>query len=69
MESEGSPDEAARAVAGDEALAAHVLPRVRKIWEALRALRTDTDLKRCFAKLPAGYEDILLRAHRVVAGG
>ncbi len=69
VESEGDAAGAARAVAGNEDLVPRVIPRVRKVCEVLRAARGDAMLRRGFARLPAGYEDILQRAHRAVAGG
>jgi transcriptional regulator with GAF, ATPase, and Fis domain len=68
VESEGEPEAAARSVAGNEELVARVAPRVKKVCDALRAARTEAELKRSFAKLPSGYEDILQRARRVVVG-
>jgi transcriptional regulator with GAF, ATPase, and Fis domain len=67
VESEGDTAAAARAVAGSEDLLPRVLPRVQKVVDALRAAQADDDLKRIFNKLPAGYEEILQRAHRIVA--
>jgi hypothetical protein len=44
-----------------------VLPRVQKVADALRAARDEKDLANIFAKVPSGYEEILQRAHRMVA--
>jgi transcriptional regulator with GAF, ATPase, and Fis domain len=63
----GDEDKATTAVAGREGLERRVSPRVAKVADALRAAR-DHDLRRRFAKLPAGYEDVLVRAHRSVSG-
>jgi transcriptional regulator with GAF, ATPase, and Fis domain len=67
VESEGDTKAAALAVAGSEDLLPRVLPRVQKVVEVLRAARAGDDLKRVFSKLPAGYEELLERAHRLVA--
>ena len=69
VEAEGDVEEAARNVAGSDELVPRVLPRVRKICEVLNTPEGQANLKRSFVKLPAGYEDILMRAHRLVAGG
>jgi transcriptional regulator with GAF, ATPase, and Fis domain len=66
IEAEGDVDAAARAVAGDEELVAGVASRVKKICEMLTQIRSDADLKHSFSKLPSGYEEILLRAHRAI---
>ena len=66
VEAEGDVEDAARSVAGSDELVPRVLPRVRKICEVLNAPGGQADLKRSFVKLPAGYEDILMRAHRMV---
>ncbi len=66
VEAEGDVEEAARAVAGDEELVASVVPRVKKVCDILRQMRGEADLKHSFAKLPAGYEEILVPAHRAV---
>jgi transcriptional regulator with GAF, ATPase, and Fis domain len=66
VEAEGDVDEAARAVAGDDELVASVAPRVKKVCDILRQMRGEADLKHSFAKLPAGYEEILVPAHRAV---
>ncbi len=68
VESEGDSEAAARSVAGSEELVPRVLPRVLKICEVLRRPGGETSLKQSFAKLPAGYEDILMRAYRMVVG-
>jgi len=69
VEAEGDAEEAARAVAGSEDLVARIAPRVNKICEVLRAVRGEARLKHSFSKLPAGYEEILLRAQRAVTHG
>ncbi len=66
VEAEGDAEEAARAVAGSEDLVARIVPRVNKICEVLRGVRGAAGLKHAFSKLPAGYEEILLRAQRAV---
>ena len=66
VESEGDTEAAARAVAGSDDLMPRVLPRVKKVVEVLQGARAEDDLKRIFGKLPAGYEEILQRAHRMV---
>jgi transcriptional regulator with GAF, ATPase, and Fis domain len=68
VETEGDVEAAAREVAGCEDLAPRVLSRVNKVCQVLRASSSEASLKRSFGKLPAGYEDILARAHRVVTG-
>ncbi len=55
-----------RGVAGSEDLVARIAPRVNKICEVLRGVRGAAGLKHTFSKLPAGYEEILLRAQRAV---
>ncbi|TMQ74204.1 MAG: sigma-54-dependent Fis family transcriptional regulator [Candidatus Eisenbacteria bacterium] len=67
VEAEGDTAAAARAVAGCEELLPRVLPRVQKVADALRAAHAEDELKHIFVKLPAGYEEILQRAHRLVA--
>jgi DNA-binding NtrC family response regulator len=67
VECEGDTRAAARAVAGCEDLLPRVQPRVERVVEVLRSARADADLNRLFAKLPAGYEEILQRAHRLMA--
>ena len=67
VEAEGDTEAAALAVAGSEEALPRVLPRVQRVVEAVRTARTEADLKRTFIKLPAGYEEILQRAHRLVA--
>ncbi|MBI1796033.1 MAG: sigma-54-dependent Fis family transcriptional regulator [Candidatus Eisenbacteria bacterium] len=69
VESEGDAEAAAREVAGSEDLTPKVLSRVHKVIEVLRATRGEENLKHCFGKLPAGYEDILQRAQRAVMRG
>jgi transcriptional regulator with GAF, ATPase, and Fis domain len=69
VEAEGDIEAAARAIAGDEDLVARVLPRAKKVVEVLRSARAEGDLKRIFGKLPAGYEEILQRAHQLVMKG
>ena len=66
VEAEGDAANAARAVAGCDDLVERIAPRVNKICEVLRGVRGESNLKTSFAKLPAGYEEILLRAQRAV---
>jgi len=68
-DSDGDSDRAARLIAGDDDLLARAVPRVRKVCDALRDVRGGVaGLRRRFAKLPAGYEDALERAHALVPG-
>jgi transcriptional regulator with GAF, ATPase, and Fis domain len=68
VEAAGDPDRAARAVAGDEDLAGRVAGRVAKVCTALRDGRGSREsLKRRFGKLPAGYEEALEQAARLVS--
>jgi hypothetical protein len=53
-------------VAGNDDLVDRIAPRVNKICEVLRGVRGEANLKTSFSKLPAGYEEILLRAQRTV---
>ena len=66
VEAEGDEAKAAYALAGSDELVARIAPRVTKISEALRAARGEASLRQSFAKLPAGYEEILLGAQRAV---
>ena len=66
VEAEGDAAAAARAVAGCEDLVDRVAPRVNKICDVLRTVRGEANLKQSFSKLPAGYEEILMRAQRSV---
>ena len=66
VEAEGDAANAARAVAGCDDLVDRIAPRVNKIVEVLRGVRGEANLKTSFAKLPAGYEEILLHAQRAV---
>jgi hypothetical protein len=66
VEAEGDAAKAARAVAGSEELEGRIAPRVNKICDVLRGVRGEAALKHSFSKLPAGYEEILLRAQRAV---
>jgi DNA-binding NtrC family response regulator len=68
VEAEGDERTATRTIAGSDELIDRIAPRVGKICEALRAVR-GVELKRTFNKLPAGYEDILMRAQRAVVRG
>jgi transcriptional regulator with GAF, ATPase, and Fis domain len=61
---DGDVEAAAEAIAGDEDPAARVLPRVRKLWEALAAAEGPA-LERQFAKLPSDYEEALAKAHEL----
>jgi DNA-binding NtrC family response regulator len=65
VECEGDVEAAARALAANEEFVPRVLPRVHKVVEVLRVAQ-GAELKRAFAKLPAGYEDILARARAAV---
>jgi DNA-binding NtrC family response regulator len=69
VESEGDAEAAARAVAGCDELTPRVLSRVHKVIEVLRGTEGEENLRHCFGKLPAGYEDILHRAKRAVSDG
>ena len=64
----GDVESAALAIAGDEETGARVLPRVRKLWDALAASDGPAALKRQFGKLPSEYEDALTSAHRLARG-
>jgi len=64
----GDASAAARAIGGDEEAGERVLPRVRKIWEALVAAGAPAALERQFAKLPVGYEEALREAHALARG-
>ena len=66
VEAEGDAAKASRAVAGSDELVDRIAPRVNKICEVLRGARGESKLRTSFAKLPAGYEEILLRAQRAV---
>ena len=66
VEAEGDAAKAARAVAGSEELEERIAPRVNKICEVLRGVRGEANLRHSFSKLPAGYEEILLRAQKAV---
>src|SRR5262249_25235332 len=68
-EAEGDVGDAARNVGGNEELVPRVLPRVQRVCEVLCQPGGEASVKRSFAKLPAGYEDILMRAQKVMAGG
>ena len=65
-EHSGNAEAAAASIAGDEDLARRLVARVRKVREALAESDDMAALKRRLAKLPAGYEDALTDAHRVV---
>ncbi len=64
----GDASAAAAAIAGDEDLAPRVLARVRKVRELVAGSADAAALARRLAKLPAGYEEALARAHQAVTG-
>jgi hypothetical protein len=68
VEAEGDVETACQSLAGDEDLARRIATRVAKVRDALRASPADdAALRRRFAKLPAGYEEVLSSARRLVA--
>jgi hypothetical protein len=64
----GDVDAAAQAIAGEGDPGARVLPRVRKLWEALASAEGAAALKRQFGKLPSDYEEALATAHQLARG-
>ncbi|MFI5371624.1 MAG: sigma 54-interacting transcriptional regulator [Candidatus Eisenbacteria bacterium] len=62
----GDASAAAAAIAGDEDLAARVLPRVRKVRDAVASAADADALAKRLAKLPAGYDEVLERAFEAV---